>query len=93
MVRTFLQHVDVLVVTVFETDVLFFHVSFTFPFPHSFYFVTVSNVSWANTSLAKRAFHAQTVNITMFEETNVKNVLLENIQTRPKLHVSTQIGP
>ena len=30
MVRTFLQHVDVLVVTVFETDVLFFHIPFTF---------------------------------------------------------------
>jgi hypothetical protein len=58
----------------FETDVLFFHVSFTFPLPHSFYLLTVSNVSWANTSLAKRALHAQTDNITMFEGGNVKCV-------------------
>ena len=81
-----------MVVTVFETDVLFFHVSFTFPLPHSFYLVTVSNVSWENTSLAKRALHAQTDNITMSEATNAKHVLLENIQTKPKLHVSSQIG-
>ena len=74
MVRTFLQHVDVLVVTVFETDVLFFHVSFTFSLPHSFYLVTVTNVCWANTSLAKRALRAQLDNITMFEETNVVSV-------------------
>jgi hypothetical protein len=77
----------------FETDVLFSNVSLLlFPLPHSFYFLTVSNVSWANTLLAKRALHAQTGNITMFEETYVKHALLENLQTTPKLHVSTQIG-
>ena len=46
----------------------------------------------ANVLANAKAFQCPIRDVKLFEETNVKHVLLENIQTRPKLHVSTQIG-